>query len=48
MIPCVFMVYCFAFGIGQESHPKENGKANGLPLIQAEFCGLTRVCVHIL
>lgn len=27
MIPYVFMVYCFAFEIGQQNHSKENGKA---------------------
>lgn len=44
------MVHCFAFEIGQENHPKENGKASGLPLTQGEFCGLKRVhflCAYV-
>lgn len=48
MIPSVFMVYCFAFEIGHENHPKENGKVSGFPLSLGEFHGLTRVCVHML
>lgn len=33
------MVYYFAFEIGQQKPPKENGNASGLPPTQGEFCG---------